>query len=106
MADFNIDNGMAVASVAGATAATLASTSKDHWSRKAMEGVCGALVGVFCGPGIGDAAGIVNEHTRTAIAFGSGAAGLLMMGLFLNAVKSEKIRSAIDAFVGRMTNTK
>lgn len=106
MPEAQFEAGVAMASVAGATAVAITNTSKDHWARKACEGLCGALVGVFCGPWFGDLARVEDSHARMAIGFCTGAAGLLILGLFLNAVKSKKIRSVIDAFVGRMTNTK
>lgn len=89
------------ASTAGGLVSALANRSTDSWKRKVSEGVIGAFVGVFAGPAFADALNIVNEHTRIAVAFGTGAGGAIVLTTFLDWLKSTSFRDMVSRYLGK-----
>ena len=84
---------MIVGGAIGSTATALANRSPDSWLRKVSDWLCGALVGIFVGPALAVYLKVEERHFQTAICFGVGAAGLILIGAFLDLVKSEKVRA-------------
>jgi hypothetical protein len=99
MADVQLDTSMTAASLAGASAAALANRSADSRARVACEGLAGALVGIFCGPAIADAAGFGNEHLRMATGFGTGAGGILLLTAALDMIKAGGLKAWLQRFI-------
>lgn len=94
------DHAMTAASVAGSAASAITNRSTDTFKRKVAEGLCGALVGVFWGPAIADAAGAVAEATRVACAFATGAGGLILLTGVLDGMKGVSFRDWLGRFIG------
>ena len=86
------DTSMAAASGAGALANAIANRSPDGWWRRVGEFLTGAIVGVFTGPAIADAAGCRDQHSLIAVAFGVGIAGNVLLTLFMDLIKSQTFR--------------
>lgn len=88
----SFDASMAAASGAGALASVVANRSLDTTLRKLGDGLIGALVGVWCGPGIADALGLERENWRIAAAFAVGGTGMILFTGLLDLVKSKAFR--------------
>jgi len=95
----SFDASMAAASGAGALANALANRSPDPWLRRVTEFGAGALVGIFCGPAIADAAGLQNQHSVVAVGFGAGTAGNALLTMFMDLVKSQAFRDWLARLV-------
>lgn len=91
--DFQLEPTMIVGGAIGSTATALANRSPDSWMRKVSDWLCGALVGIFVGPALVTYFNVQERHFQTAICFAVGAAGLILIGVFLDIVKSEKFRT-------------
>lgn len=87
-----LDPTMSAAAAAGSVAQTFLNRSKDTTRRKIAEGISGMLVGVFFGPAVGDLVDVHKENLRLAIAFATGAAGIALLTLVVDVVKSQKFR--------------
>ena len=94
------DATVVMASVAGATAATLSNRSQDTNTRKLCEGATGALVAIVCGPGIADGMGLINEHYRAMCYFGVATVGAILLTMFVDYVKSGSIKLWLSRFQG------
>ena len=94
------DATVVMASVAGATAATLSNRSQDTNTRKLCEGATGALVAIVCGPGIADGMGLINEHYRAMCYFGVATVGAILLTMFVDYEKSGSIKLWLSRFQG------
>lgn len=99
MPDLPVEGTMAIASVAGATAAGLANRSTDPVWRKVAEGLSGALVGVMCGPAIADQLRVGDDHARIGVAFAVGAVGIILLTLLLDVAKSGSFKAWTARFL-------
>lgn len=91
---------MAAASLAGGAAGSFVNRSQDPLVRKLLEGLVGAAVGVFCGPAIANVAGVSGEQVRVAVAFGTGAAGLLLLTGALDLIKNGGLKEWVARWIG------
>lgn len=80
------------AAVAGSVAASLANRGPDSPSRKVADTVAGAMVGIVCGPGVADLVGAANGHVFALACFGTGAAGVILLTLFLDWIKGLSVK--------------
>jgi len=94
------EQSMAAASLAGGLASAVVNRGADPTIRKVADGIGGALVGIFCAPGLSDLAGASNEHVRMALGFAVAACGAVLLTLLMDQAKGISMKEWLARFIG------